>query len=136
MNSGEIPDLDKKGLRKFGLTFGAIIGGLFGLVFPLVFDRGMPLWPWAIFVVSVGLALIRPASLRLVYRAWMRFGLVMSRITTPIILGLVFFIVVTPIGILKRLTGGDAIKREWDADADSYRVASAKSSPEDLEKPY
>jgi hypothetical protein len=66
----------------------------------------------------------------------MRFGLFMSRITTPLIMGLVFFLVVTPMGIVKRFFGGDAMKRAWDEDANSYKSCSSKPAPKNLERPF
>jgi hypothetical protein len=76
MNSAKhgIPELDRKGLREFGLITGAIVAVLFGLFFPWLLERSFPLWPWAIFAVLGAWALVAPLSLRLVYRAWMRFG--------------------------------------------------------------
>jgi hypothetical protein len=53
----------------------------------------------------VVLGLIRPLLLSPVYRAWMGLALVMSKVTTPILLGAVYFLVITPIGSLRRLTG-------------------------------
>lgn len=41
----EIPELDRKGLRQFGLVTGGIVAGLFGLLFPWLLERALPLWP-------------------------------------------------------------------------------------------
>ena len=46
MISSDIPELDRAGLRKFGLTTGAIVALLFGLFLPWLFDFGLPRWPW------------------------------------------------------------------------------------------
>ena len=43
-----IPDIDRKGLREFGLLMAAVIGVLFGDFFPWLFDKGWPTWPWII----------------------------------------------------------------------------------------
>ncbi len=65
----------------------------------------------------------------------MRFGLLLSRITTPIIMALVFFLVLTPMALFRRLLRKDALQRQFD-DSDTYRVAS-KTPPEDhLDRPY
>jgi hypothetical protein len=136
MSHHDIPELDGKGLRNFGLTFGAIVGGLFGLVFPLILGRSMPVWPWVIFTIFSTWAVVAPESLRPVYVAWMRFGLLMSRITTPLIMGLVFFLVVTPSGLLRRWVAGDVLTRQWDHNTDSYRIKSKESAREHVERPY
>ena len=59
----DIPDLDRRGLRKFGLTTGAIMVMLFGLVLPWLRDRPLPLWPWCVAAVLAVWALAAPASL-------------------------------------------------------------------------
>ncbi len=131
----KIPELDRKGLREFGLTTGALVAGLFGLFFPWLLERPWPVWPWAVFALLGGWALLAPASLRPVYFGWMRFGLLLSRITTPIIMALVFFLVLTPMALFRRLLRKDALQRQFD-DSDTYRVAS-KTPPEDhLDRPY
>jgi hypothetical protein len=89
----DIPELDAKGLRSFALTTGGIVVALFGLLLPWLLDLGFPIWPWVLAAVLGVWGLAAPATLRPVYRGWMRFGLLASRITTPIILGIVFYVV-------------------------------------------
>lgn len=137
MNSDHaIPDIDRKGLRSFGLTTGAIVAALFGLFFPWLLERSIPLWPWIILAILGSWALVAPASLKPVYRGWMRFGLLLSKITTPIIMGLVFFVVVLPAGLVLRLLGKDPMHRRFDAAAGSYRIESVKPTKENLENPF
>ena len=70
----------------------------------------------------------RRIALRPVYRGWMRFGLLLSRVTTPLILGIVFFLVITPIGLVRRLNAATTRWRgSFDATAGSYRVPSEKT---------
>ncbi len=139
MSEHAIPELDAKGLREFGLVTGGIVAGLFGLFFPWLFDRAFPgefpLWPWIFFAVLGGWGLVAPTSLRPVYRAWMRFGLLLSKITTPIIMGLVFYLVITPFGLVRRLFAKDAMARKFE-DLVSYRVPSKKAPVKNLEKPF
>ena len=66
------------------------MAGLFGLFFPWLLEAQIPLWPWALAGILAAWALLAPASLRPVYRLWMRLGLLLSRITTPIVHGRVF----------------------------------------------
>ena len=131
-----IPELDSNGLRRFGLTTGGMIALLFGLAFPWLLDFAFPLWPWVIFSVLALLGLVVPNSLRVVYFTWMRFGLLMSRVMTPLVLGIVFFGLVLPMGILMRLFRPDPMNRELDDAADSYRVDSVKAARENLERPF
>lgn len=130
-----IPDLDRKGLREFGLTTGGIVAVLFGLVLPWLLGRPLPVWPWALLAVLGGWALAAPMSLRPVYRGWMRFGLFMNKIVTPVIMGIVFYLVVTPMALVLKLRGKDYLSRRFD-DSQSYRVKSERPVPENLKRPY
>ena len=134
----QIPELGRKGLREFGLVTGSIVAGLFGVFFPWVFEftlANWPIWPWIFLAVIGAWALVAPMSLRPVYRLWMRFGLLMSRITTPIIMGLVFFLIITPVALLWKIIGKDAMARKLDNSL-TYRVQSRKAPPENLKRPF
>ena len=131
-----IPELDRKGLRNFGLTTGAIIAGLFGMFFPWLLDLAFPIWPWVIFGVLGIWSLIIPASLKPVYRNWMRFGLLLNKITTPVIMGAVFLLVIIPYAFALRLLGKDPLRRNYDESATSYRIESNKPNKENLENPF
>ena len=131
-----IPELDRKGLREFGLLMAAVIGVLFGVFLPWVFDGAWPLWPWLISAAFVLPALVAPLSLRPVYRGWMRFGLFMSRIMTPLVLGIVFFLVFTPVALGLKLLGKDAMRRKLDPQADSYRIDNKGATMGDMKRPF
>ena len=131
-----IPELDRKGLREFGLTTGAAVVVIFGLFFPWVLDLDWPLWPWIVAAVFWSLALILPSWLRWIYRGWMRFGLLASRVMTPLVLGIVFFVMITPMAMIMRLMGKDPLRRALDRNQESYRVQSTKSPDEKLERPF
>lgn len=132
----QIPELDRKGLREFGLVTGALIAGLFGLFFPWLLEVAMPRWPWASGGLLAVWALIAPHTLRPVYKVWMRFALILSRITTPIILGLVYGLVITPTAFIMRIIGRDSMARRFDDKASSYRVKSSKSPKDQMERPF
>ncbi len=132
----QITPIDRKGLREFGLLTGAIVAVLFGLFFPWLLERAIPLWPWIVAAVLGGWGLIAPESLRPVYSGWMKLGMLLSKITTPIILGVVFFVVMLPIGLLMRVLSNDPMARKFDAGATSYRVASPKVPKENVERPF
>ena len=133
---GAIPELDRQGLRRFGLSTGAIVAGLFGLLLPWLFGAALPVWPWVVLAVLGLWALVAPDLLRPVYRAWMRLGLVMNRITLPIIMGLVFYLVLAPIGLVFRLTGRDPLRRRLAPAAASYTQAAEQPPRDNLERPF
>ena len=136
MDTSTVRELDARELRSFGLSTGAIVAVLFGAVIPWIWDLRYPLWPWIILVVLGGWGLIAPDSLRLVHRFWMRFALLISKVTTPIILGIVFFLVIMPVGLVMRIFGWDPLARQFDANAATYRIATESPSAGTLERPY
>jgi Saxitoxin biosynthesis operon protein SxtJ len=131
-----IPELDSKGLRKFALVTGGILVALFGLFVPWLLGRSLPLWPWLFAGVLAALAAAVPRALRPIYSGWMRFGMVMSRITTPLIIGVLFFLVICPVGAIRRLIGEKGLAIRLDRNAATYRTPSAKNPPAYLERPF
>ena len=116
--------------RKFGLT----VGLAFCTLAAISRWRGHDTAP--VVLVALGAALILggiaiPGYLGPVYRGWMRLALLMSKVTTPIFMGLVYFVVVTPMALFMRLFGRNPLVQKQAGD--SYWVtrdpaASATSS--------
>jgi hypothetical protein len=108
-------------LRSFGLLVGAIFAAI--SLWPVVW-HGDTLRIWAIVAAAVLAvpAVVMPKSLKWIYRGWMAVGDVLGWINTRIILGIVFYGVVTPIGAYWRWRGHDPMRRGWDPQAESYRV--------------
>ena len=131
-----IPELDRKGLREFGLVTGAVFVLIFGLFFPWLLEIAWPAWPWFIAAPLWLLALVYPPWLRPVYRTWMRFGLLAGRVMTPLVLGIVFFGMIAPMALVSRIMSKDPMRRKLDPGQESYRVESTKSPKEKLEKPF
>ena len=131
-----IPELDRKGLRHFGVTTGVAVVVIFGLFFPWILDFNWPVWPWVIAAPLWLLALVQPLWLRWIYRGWMRFGLLASRVMTPLVLGIVYFVIISPMAMVMRLLGKDPLRRSLDPERKSYRIKSTKSPREKLEKPF
>lgn len=137
MTTTNIPALDNKGLRKFGLTTGAIIVVLFAAFFPWVFDTAtMPIWPWVVAGSLWMPALLMPDTLRPVYTTWMKIGNTIGWVNTRIILGVLFYAIVLPMGLTMRLLGNDPMSRKYDKSALSYRIESVSEPKDRLEKPY
>ena len=132
----DIPVLDRKGLRQFGLTFGGIVACLFGLIIPLIFGLNYPRWPWVVLLIFVAWSTMAPGTLAGFYQLWMRFGLLLNAVTSRIILGVVFYLVVLPIGVVARLGGHDAMCRKFDKKLESYRTKSEAKDADRMEKPF
>lgn len=131
-----IPELDRGGLRRFGITIGAIVAGLFGLLLPWIFKHGLPTWPWVLGGGLVAWGIVAPASLRPVYRGWMRLAHLISRVTTPIVLGVVFLLFIVPTALILRLANRDPMARRLDPDQASYRLPARQAPATHMEKPY
>ena len=128
-------EITNKQLRSFGST----VGGMFALIgfWPLIFRGEDPRW-WAMVVAGCLLvpAVVFPKSLVWPYKGCMVVGHVMGWINTRIILGVVFYLIVTPMGILRRWLGKDPMGRELRPDLDSYRVIRNPRPASHLTKQY
>jgi hypothetical protein len=104
--------------RVFGLVFAAAFA--LAAAWPLLHANG-PRW-WAVAIaLAVGLiSLLRPALLAGLNRLWTKFGLLLGQVTSPIALGLLFYGVMTPLGLAMRLTRHDPLRLARDAAARSY----------------
>ena len=76
--------------------------------------------------------LAAPASLGPVERAWMSFAHALSRITTPIFMGIVYFVILTPVGLMRRAAGRNALVRE--AKDGSYWIKRVPSESEKIRR--
>lgn len=131
-----IVKLDKKGLRDFGLIFGLMIGLVFGILGPLLWRHALPLWPWILAVIFWVWALLAPQTLNPVYQVWMRIALVLGWINTRLILGIIFYLMLTPMGIIRRTMGSDPMRREWKRHVESYSIPSPVRTRESMERPF
>jgi hypothetical protein len=114
-------DVPPKQLRSFGLLVGAIFA-VIGL-WPAIWRHQEPrLWAIVLAGLLIVPALVFPRGLRRVYQAWMALGAGLGWINTRIILSVLFYGLVTPMGLLMRLRGKDPMRRRWQPEAETYRV--------------
>ena len=132
----DIGKLDKQMLRNFGLITGAIISVVFGLFLPWVFNHDLPYWPWLITGILWGWAMLSPLSLFPVYRIWMRIGYGLGWINSRIILGVMFYVIFLPSGLIMRLAGKDPMARTLNKSQDSYRVPHTLRHKDHVERPF
>ena len=104
-------DLDRKqeihgsSDRSFGIVF-AIFFSLVALS-PMRHQRPLRWWALALSLLFLAIALARPGLLRPLNRLWTQLGLLLGRVVSPVVAGLLFFLVVTPLGLLFRALGKD-----------------------------
>ena len=113
-----------KDLRQFGL----IVGGILSVigVWPMAFRNEDPhLWALVLSGMLIVFGLIVPQCLKQIHYGWMKIGHVLGTINTRIILGIIYYGLVTPMGIVMRLMGKDSMRRLLVQDAVTYRVVRA-----------
>jgi hypothetical protein len=113
-----------KELRQFGL----VVGGVFSVIglWPVVFRGESPrLWAMILGSLLIALGAMVPQTLKQVHHGWMKIGHVLGSINTRIILGIVYYLLITPMGMVMRLTGKDPMHRALRENVDTYRVVRA-----------
>ena len=122
-----------KQLRSFGLlmaTVFAVIG-----IWPLLFHGlGVRMWAAGIAGTFLVVGLIFPQGLQPLYRGWMYFAEKLGWFNTRVLLGLVFFIILTPIALLVKIFGKRPIQDTFDQRAESYRIPKSLRSVDHLTK--
>ena len=107
--------------RSFGLVFAALFG-LIGL-WPLIHKHSVRLWALCLSALFLLLALAFPRVLQPLNLLWSRFGRLLSKITNPIITGVMFYLIFTPAGLLLRLFGKDLLHLKYDRNATTYWIS-------------
>jgi hypothetical protein len=120
-------DVQGSSNRALGLVFAVVF--LIIAVFPLFFGGHVRTWPLAVCGGFAVVALLWPRLLAPLNRFWTRLGLILHRIVSPIILGIMFFAVFTPMGFVMRLMGKDPLRLRFDQDLSSYWVERTPPGP-------
>lgn len=113
--------------RTFGLVFAVfflIIGA-----WPAIHVEPPRWWALALAIAFAALALTKPRLLAGLNRQWMKLGILLGKIVSPIALGILYYLVLTPVGALMRLTGKDPLRRRLQPDSASYWLARTPPGP-------
>jgi Saxitoxin biosynthesis operon protein SxtJ len=115
--------------RSFGWSFTGffLLAGIYGLW------KGAGALPWLLplALMTALVTLTRDTWLTPLNRAWMKFGDLLGRVVSPIVLGAIFFGIFTPVGVVMRLCGRDAMCRKFDPAARSYWMHREPPGPPD-----
>ena len=97
--------------RKDNITFGILFFIFFLIIglYPLKSDGAIRIWSVLFSLVFLIITIIRPNLFTFLNKLWIKFGILLGRIISPIVMGLVFFFVVTPIGVLVRILKKDVM---------------------------
>lgn len=114
-------------------AFGVVMALFFLVVglFPLIHWSAPSVRWWSIVIGAVfGLfAWLRPATLAPLNRLWLRFGLLLAKIVSPVVLALLYYCTVTPIGLLMRAAGKDPLRTRKTQSANSYWISREPPGP-------
>ena len=97
--------------RSFGFVFFVVF--LLISIYPLLKDGDIRLWSLIISIIFLFLGLLNSNLLSPLNKLWFRFGLFLGKIISPIIMGIIFFLVVTPIAIIMRLFKKDILNLKF-----------------------
>ncbi len=120
-------------------SFGLLVGGVLTIIalWPLVI-RQEPLRMWAIVLGGMLIlgALLQPLWLRPLFTGWMTIGPVLGFINTRIILSIGFFLVFTPIGLIRRMMGKDSLHRKLEPTLSTYRTTRQPRHGDHMRKQF
>ena len=97
--------------RSFGIVFFIVF--LLIALYPLTYSQDIRIWSVIISIIFLVLGLFNSKILTPLNKLWFKFGIFLGKIISPIIMGIIFYLVVTPIGLLMRLLGKDLINLKY-----------------------
>ena len=97
--------------RSFGIVFFIVF--LIVAIYPIFKSEDVRLWSLIISLFFLILGLINSNILAPLNKLWFKFGIFLGKIISPIIMGMIFFLVVTPIGLIMRLLGKDVLNLKY-----------------------
>ena len=97
--------------RNFGIVFFVVF--LLIALYPLTYGGEVRIWSLIISIIFLILGLLNSKILAPLNKIWFKFGILLGRIVSPLIMGIIFFLVVTPIGLIMRLLGKDVLNLKY-----------------------
>ena len=97
--------------RSFGIIFFIVF--ILVALYPLIYSGEIRIWSIVLSLIFLTLGLLNSIILTPLNKIWFKFGIILGKIISPIIMGVIFFLVVTPIGLLMRLLGKDLLNLKY-----------------------
>ena len=110
--------------RSFGLVFFVVF--LIIALWPLKSGEDFRLWSLTLSIIFLILGILNSKFLTPLNKLWIKFGFFLGAIVSPIVMGIVYFLVVTPIGLFMRLLGKDLLKKDKVKNASTYWIKRDK----------
>jgi hypothetical protein len=119
-------------------SFGVVFAGVFSVIglLPLIHGGTPRAWSFAVAAAFLLVALVRPGILATPNRMWLRLAMALHRVVSPIVLAGLFYLLVTPVGVVARLARGDVLGLRFQPQADSYWADREPADPSDLYRQY
>ena len=111
--------------RNFGLVFFFVF--LIVGLWPLLKEEPFRIWSIVISIIFLILGLMNSKLLTPLNKLWFKFGLFLGSIVSPIVMGIVFFLVITPTGFVMKIMGKDLLNKKKDNDKKSYWINRSKT---------
>ena len=105
--------------RSFGIVFFVVF--LIIAIYPLINGDELRLWSLIVSIIFLLLGLVNSKILNPLNKLWFKFGIFLGKIISPLVMGIIFFLVVTPIGLLMRLLNKDLLNLRFNNN-DSYWI--------------
>jgi len=106
--------------RNFGLVFFMIF--LIISLWPLTYDEPIRIWSVTVSLVFLILGLTKPRLLAPLNKLWFKFGIILGAIVPPFIMGAIFFLIVTPIGLVMKIMRKDLLNKKYDKKKKTYWI--------------
>jgi hypothetical protein len=119
--------------RKLGLTF-AVVFLVIGLL-PVLWGGRLRVWSISVGIAFATVAFVVPRVLGPLNRLWMRLGLLLHRVVSPIVLGIMFFLVITPMGLVMRTLRKDPLRLRFEPQTGSYWIPRQPPGPQPKDLP-
>ena len=113
--------------RSFGIVFAIVF--LIIALWPLMGDGDIRLWSAAISAAFLAIAFIAPKILQPLNVLWFKFGLILHKIVSPIMMGLVYVLTVLPIGLILRILNKNSLHLKRQDDIESYWINRETPGP-------
>jgi hypothetical protein len=113
--------------RSFGVVF-ACVFVVIGC-WPFLYGDSARAWALVVAAVFAAITMWKPALLAGPNRLWLKFGLLLGKIVSPVALGILFYLVIAPVGMLMRLTGKDPLRLKLDRGTASYWIGRQPPGP-------
>ena len=106
--------------RNFGIVFCIVF--LVVSLWPLTYEEPIRTWSAILSLVFLILGLMNSKLLTPLNQLWFKFGMILGAIVAPIVMGFIFFLVVTPIGLVMRIMGKDLLNKKYDNKKNTYWI--------------